>query len=434
MDGTHPTPVDDPMEQAVLGASPIDATPEPEPSVRRFDAATYVLIALLGAMSAIGPLAIDMYLPSFPAIAREMGTNVAGIEQTLAAYFIGLSLGQLFYGPLADRFGRKAPLYLGLGVFAAASIGCALAGSVAALSALRFLQALGGCAQMVIARAIVRDRFDERDAVRVFSALILVMGVAPILAPLLGGWFVVYLGWRSIFWFLAAFAAACFVVVALWLPESLPPQRRKRERPAETLRVYASLLRERTFLTSTLVGSLASAGLFAYISGSAFVFIELFHVPAEHFGWFFGANAMGLIVASQVNGALVRRIEPRRLLQVSLAVAAAAGATLLLTAGAGVGGFAGVIGPLFVFVASLGFVMPNATAIAMAPHGEHAGNASALFGCLQFLLSGAGGLLVSAMHNDTAVPMAGLIAAAAVGALVIHALFVPAQQVEAVAA
>src|SRR5690606_3765233 len=184
------------------------ATPEPEPSVRRFDAATYVLIALLGAMSAIGPLAIDMYLPSFPAIAREMGTNVAGIEQTLAAYFIGLSLGQLFYGPLADRFGRKAPLYLGLGVFAAASIGCALAGSVAALSALRFLQALGGCAQMVIARAIVRDRFDERDAVRVFSALILVMGVAPILAPLLGGWFVVYLGWRSIFWFLAAFAAA----------------------------------------------------------------------------------------------------------------------------------------------------------------------------------------------------------------------------------
>ncbi len=402
----------------------------------RFDRGVYFLILLLGAMSALGPLAIDMYLPSFPAIAEGFGTTVAAVQRTLAAYFVGLALGQLVYGPAADRFGRKPPLYVGLVIFVAASVGCALAGNVGWLIAARFLQALGGCSAVVVARAVVRDRFDERDAARVFSLLMLVLGVAPIVAPILGGWFATHTGWRAIFWFLSGASLLCLVAMAIALPESLPAADRRRRSVGEIGGVYAMLLRDRTFMVHALAGSLASAAMFAYISGSPFVFMELHGVSEERFGLFFGANALGLIVASQVNGAIARRVHPRTSLRWGLAAAAAAGLALAGVAWSGAEGFAWVLAPLFVFMCSLGFIYPATIALALAPHGRVAGSASAVFGFVQFLLSGAGAMIVSLLHDGTARPMAGVIAASAAAALVINLALAgassPARSVEEV--
>jgi DHA1 family bicyclomycin/chloramphenicol resistance-like MFS transporter len=409
--------LDDPVEDAFLGATcdrPIDWGRSSE----RFSTAVRLLIVLLGALAGMGPLAIDLYLPGFPAMAAEFNTSVPQIERTLAAYFVGLSLGQLVYGPLSDAFGRKRPLYFGLVLFMVASALCAMTQGVVSLITLRFVQALGGCAEMVIARAIVRDRFETRDATRVFSSLILIMGLAPILAPLMGGWMVVHIGWRAIFWFLAGFGALCLICAAAFLPETHPPERRERHDLAGLVKQYAALLSHRTFMAYTLSASLISAGLFAYVGGCSFVFMELFGVRPERFGLYFGANAFGLISASQINGQLVRRMKPERVLRVALAVSTISGIVLLLVATTRWGGFAGVLVPLFCFIASLGFVFPTSTALAMAPHGRAAGNASAVLGCLQFLVSGVGGMLVSTLHNGTAVPMAGLIAVGSFGALI----------------
>ena len=401
------------MAAADADLTPIDTAPAPA----RFGVAAYWLILLLGSLSALGPLAVDMYLPSFPAIEAEFHATPAAVERTLAVYFLGLALGQLVYGPLGDRVGRKPPLYVGLGLFILSSIGCALAPGVHSLLALRFCQALGGCAEMVMARAIVRDRFHERDAARVFSSLMLVMGVAPILAPLVGGWLVVHVGWRMIFGIIAAFAAACLVAVAVALPESLPPARRQRRSAAEVLAVYRQLVRHRDLIAHSVSGSLVLAGVFAYVAGSPFLFIQLFHVRPDHFGLFFGTNAAGLIASSQVNGYLVRRHDPRRVLRAALVVAAVAGTTLLAMATTGTGGFAGLLVPLFAFLCCFGFVVPTSTALAMAPHGRVAGNASAVLGAIQFLVGGTGGLMVSLLHNGTAVPMTAVIAACGVVAL-----------------
>jgi MFS transporter, DHA1 family, multidrug resistance protein len=367
--------------------------------------ATLWLIVLLGAMAGMGPLSIDTYLPAFPAIASEFGVSIGSVEITLAVYFAGISIGQLLYGPLTDRFGRKPPLYFGLTLFVTASVGCAFAASIPALASMRFLQALGGCAEMVVARAMVRDYFEARESARVFSFLMLVMGLAPILAPLLGGALVVNFGWRSIFWFLCAFAAVCLLNVLLFLRESHPPSKRHAATIAGSLALYGRLLRDRTFLGYSLSGSLLAAGMFAYIAGSPFVFIELFGVRPDRFGFFFGANAAGLILASQINGYLARRVDPHHTLRAAQAVAAIAGIVLFIMGRAQIGGFAGILIPLFIFVSCNGFSFPNSTALAMAPHARVAGSASAVVGFLQFFVSGIAGLSVSLLHDGTVFPM-----------------------------
>ena len=411
---------------AVETTGAIDADPELDGAVftpTRFRLADYWLILLLGSMSGLGPLAIDMYLPSFPAIAREMGSTTAVIERTMAAYFAGLAIGQLFYGPLADRVGRKVPLYTGLSLFILASLGCSMTHSVPALIVLRFVQALGGCAEMVMARAIVRDRFDGRDAARVFSALMLVMGLAPVLAPMVGGWLVAHGSWRIIFAVQATAGAACLAAVFFGLPESLPAEKREKRSAKEIIVVYGQLLRHRVLMSHTLSASLLMAGLFAYVAGSPFIFLQLFKVPPQHFWWFFGTNAAGLIGSSQVNGWLVQRAEPSKILRGGLIVATLAGLAYVGTASSGFGGFVGVEIPLFVSLCCFGFVVPTATALAMAPHGRVAGNASAVLGSIQFFVSGLGGMAVSLLHNGTAVPMAGIIAVSAAAALGVNLAF-----------
>jgi DHA1 family bicyclomycin/chloramphenicol resistance-like MFS transporter len=380
----------------------------------------YRLALLLGALTAIGPLAIDTYLPALPTIARDMGTSTALVQISLSMYFVGIALGQAFYGPLSDRFGRKPALYLGLALFIGASIGCALSTRVEALIGFRFVQALGGCAPIVVPRAVVRDYFDQRGSVRMLSMLMLVMGLAPILAPLAGGQLLTRLGWRSIFWAHAAYGSIWLAAAAVWLPESLRAHNRRREPIREVVRVYQRLLGDRAFMGHVLTGALVFAGLLAYISGSPFVFIELFHVSPQRFGLFFGVNAFGIMAAAQANGWLARRTDADRILRLVLPVTLVAGAALLASAASGFGGFAGILVPLFVYIATHGFVMPNTTALAMSPHGAVAGSASALLGSVQFILGSAAGTLVGIAANGTAVPLAAVIAGCAAGAFTIH--------------
>jgi MFS transporter, DHA1 family, multidrug resistance protein len=370
----------------------------------------YRLAVILGALTAMGPLAIDLYLPALPTITDDLATSSSAAQASVAIYFIGVAIGQAFYGPLSDRYGRKPALYFGLVLFVLASIGCALAPDIRFLIACRFLQALGGCAPLVVPRAVVRDHFDQRDSVRMLSMLILVMGVAPILAPSIGGQLLVAFGWRSAFWALAAYGAVWFLLAFLFLDESLPATRRRREPLSEILRIYGRLLVDRAYMGYVISGGLMFAGLLTYITGSSFVYIELYGVRPDRFGLFFGMNAIGLIAASQINGWLAGRVDPRRIVSIVLPLATLAGVVLLIAAYTGIGGFVGILVPLFCFIVCHGFVFPNTTALAMEAHGRIAGSASALLGTLQFVLGASAGALVGLTSNGTAVPFAAIIA------------------------
>jgi len=376
------------------------------------------LAVVLGALTAIGPLAIDMYLPALPGIARELGVPIAAVQVSLASYFAGMSIGQILYGPLSDRLGRKPILSLGLVIFVGASLACAFTTSVTQLVVFRFLQALGGCAPLVVPRAVVRDYFDGREAVRMLSMLILVMMLGPILAPFVGGQLLIRFGWRSMFFVLAGYGFVWLVLAAWLLPESLRPDQRRRESVAAIVATYGRILSDRVYLGWVLSGALVFAGLLAYISGSSFVYIELFDVAPERFGLYFGANAIGLMIASQVNRFLAGRVAAAAVVRVVLPFAVASGAALLVDAATGFGGFAGILIPLFCFIICHGFVGPNTTALAMSPYGAVAGSASALMGTLQFVLGAASGSLVSAFSNGTAVPFATVIAGCALCAFV----------------
>lgn len=363
------------------------------------------IILILGALSAFGPLAIDFYLPGFPAMAIAFGTDEKHIQSTLAAYFLGLSIGQLAYGPIADRFGRRIPLLGGVVLFTLASLACAYAPTLDALVVARFVQALGGCAGMVLSRAIVSDTCDAVGSAKVFSQLMLVMGLAPILAPMLGGLMVNLYGWQSIFIALTLFSALCLVAVALWLPESLPANQ-PRPPLSGALGQYWRLIKDPVFLGHALTGGIAIAGMFAYIAGSPFVFIKLYGVPAEHYGWLFGTNAAGFILVAQVNARLLAKRGPAFLLARMVWLYLAAGLVLLAISALHPAALWPLLIPLFVCIASLGCIIPNASACAMNGQGARAGSASALMGCLQFSVAAGAAALVGVLHDGSAMPMA----------------------------
>jgi len=378
---------------------------------------SYARLAItLGILTAFAPLSIDMYLPGLPAIAHEFGTDTAAAQQTLASFFIGLSFGQALFGPLSDRLGRRLPLIFGCILYTLASIGCMLAPSLNSLIALRFLQALGGCAGIVIARSIVRDLFNPHESARMYSFLMLVLGIAPITAPLIGGQLLLISGWRAIFVVLSAFGLLCLAVVYFTVPETLPVARRTKAGLGEVLQIYRRLLVEPRFMGYALAGGLASAAMFAYIAGSPFVFIELNGVPPERFGLLFGTNAVGLIAASQVNRWLLGKYQSGQILIYALLAAALSALLLLAVTVAGIGGFPGLLIVLFCCIASTGFVGPNAVAGAMAPYAQNAGSAAALLGAIQFACGAAAGALVGILHNGSALPMVGVIALCTVSA------------------
>ena len=366
------------------------------------------ILLILGALSAFGPLAIDFYLPSFPTLARAFATDVEHVQLSLAAYFAGLAIGQLAYGPMADRYGRRRPLLFGVVLFTLASLGCALAPNLEWLIAARFVQALGGCAGMVISRAVVRDLCDPLASAKVFSQLMLVMGLAPILAPLAGGVLLDVFGWQSIFFCLALFSALVGAGLAAWLPETLSDTQ-PRAPLRGSLGRYAALLRDREFIACGLAGGVAMAGMFAYIAGSPFVFIELYGVPAEHYGWLFGSNAAGFILAAQVNARLLRYRGPGFWLRRIVWVFFLSGVVLLGLALARPAQLWPLLIPLFIAIASLGCIPPNASACAMAHQGAQAGSASALMGSLQFCVAAGASSLVGVLHDGSAVPMAAVI-------------------------
>jgi DHA1 family bicyclomycin/chloramphenicol resistance-like MFS transporter len=354
---------------------------------------------------AIGPLAVDMYLPAMPTLQREFAVDASRVQHTLSAYLLGLAIGQLGFGPIADRFGRKAPLIGGLAIFTLASAGCVVAGSIGQFVLLRFAQALGGASGMVVIRAVIRDRFDEIQSARVLSLMMLVMGAAPILAPLGGGWILVAGSWHWIFGFLTAFAAMCIVLVVMFLEESHPEHRRS----ATLFRALASaapLFKDRRFFGPVIVFIAPFGAFFAYLASAPFVYIQYFGVPAEQFGWYFGAGAASFITMSQVNRRMVGRHGVRRVLGWGVYGVAGGAAALMICASTGLFGFWGVFFPIFFMIGSVGFIASNATSVAMAPFGERAGVASSLLGSAQSAFGVLTSICVGAMGSHGPVPMA----------------------------
>jgi DHA1 family bicyclomycin/chloramphenicol resistance-like MFS transporter len=378
-------------------------------------------VAVLGALSAIGPLSIDLYLPAFPALSGDLHATQSQIQLTLTACLAGLALGQLVVGPLSDALGRRRPLLVGIALYLAASVLCAVATSAPALVAGRALQGLAGAAGVVIGRAIVRDLYAGNAAARFFSRLMLIVGVAPIAAPVLGAELLRYTSWQGLFWVLAVVAVVLLLVVGFGLRETLPPERRRSGSLADTARTYGRLATDRVFLGYALSGGLAFAAMFAYISGSSFVLQDVYGVSAQAYGLLFGLNALGLTAMSQINGRLVGRVSTRALLRAGLLITAGGGLLLVAVAATHVGGLAGVAVALFVAVSGIGFVMPNSTALALADHPEAAGTASALLGAIQFLVGALAAPLVGALGGSTALPMALVIAATAVLAVLAFA-------------
>jgi DHA1 family bicyclomycin/chloramphenicol resistance-like MFS transporter len=376
------------------------------------------LTLILGALIAFGPLTIDIYLPSLPTLVRYFQTTDATVQLTLPVFFVGLALGQLFYGPLSDRFGRRPPLLVGIALYVLASAACALAPTIETLLVARFVQALGGCAGMTIALAVVRDRYDPREGARTLSLLMLVMGLAPILAPLAGGWILVLLDWQAIFWVLTAFGLACLIGVLVALPESRPADAIRPGGIGDALASYAGLLADRRFLGFACAGGFTISGMFAYITGSPTLFIDGFGVPAEDYGWIFGANAAGIVGVSQLNRHLLQKHSGTALLKAAVAMNAVAVVVLLIAALAGAG-LAVLLVPLFFAVAAVGAVLPNSTSGALAAYPQKAGSASALIGSFQLLLGAVASSLVGVLGSGSAVPLAAVMAGCGVLAFLV---------------
>ncbi|KAA9345554.1 Bcr/CflA family multidrug efflux MFS transporter [Adhaeribacter soli] len=377
------------------------------------------LILVLGLLTAFGPMSIDMYLPAFPQIARDFGVSVASVQYTLASFNIGIALGQLIYGPLADQLGRKPNLLAGLAVYVIASIGCMLTNSVESMVALRFLQAIGGCTGMVITRAIVRDKFHGNQSAKVFSTLMLIMGVAPILAPTVGSLVLEAFRWEYIFGLLAAIGLITLLYVAFFLPETLHPEKRNPVALRNSFRTYRQLLKDKQFVGYSLTAGMIQSCMFAYITGSAFVFTQLFHLTGRQYSILFGMNAVGIIGASQLNHKLLLHYSFSQILRRVTYFTLSAAAVLLLMAYTGWFGIYGIAVPLFFTLSSVGLAMPNATAGALEKYAAHAGTASALVGTLQFSCGALAAVAVSVLANNTALPMAGVIAACSLLAFLI---------------
>lgn len=382
----------------------------------------FYLILILGLLTAIGPFSIDMYLPAFPDIANGLHTTVARVTLSLSSFFIGISAGQLLYGPLLERFGRKKPLYAGLCVYLLASLGCALAASVNALIMLRLLEALGGCVGMVAARAMVRDLFEVKENAKIFSTLMLVVAVSPIIAPTLGGYITSILGWRYVFVMLIIVDIVIITGTFFLLPESKKPDPNFSLRPAPIIKNFAGVITHPQFYTYALTAAISAAGLYAYIGGSPHVFMEIFYVNEKQYGWIFALIAMGLIGASQVNTVLLKNYNSEQIIKVALFSQSIIGAAMAVITLLGWNDLFVTIFLIFIFLATQGFVFPNASALSLASFGHNAGSASALLGAIQMTIGAGTSALVSFFQNHTALPMTGVMACCAITAFSVFSM------------
>ena len=367
------------------------------------------LVVVLGALSAIGPLTIDTYLPALPQLSAEMGATDSQAQLTITGLLLGLGFGQLIIGPLSDAFGRRRPLLIGLAAHGVMSLLCAAAPSIGLLAVTRTLQGLAGAAVAVVAMAVVRDLFTGIRAAQLLSRLILVLGVAPILAPSLGSALLNVTSWRGIFVVLALAAVGLWVLAWRALPETLPPARRQPATVRGSLRGYRRLFSDPMFLVMVAVAGLMFATLFAYIAGAPFLLQGRYGLSPQAFGLAFSANAVGMILMTQLNPMLVGRFGPVRVLSVAVLLALAGALALMVTALIGFGGLLGFMLPLFFVVSAAGLSFPNAPAIALSRHGEIAGTAAAVLGAAQFMIGGSIAPLVGAVDDGTAVPLAAII-------------------------
>lgn len=354
-----------------------------------------------------------MYLAGFPNMAADLNTEISQISLTLSSYFVGIALGQIIYGPLLDRFGRKVPLLVGLVLYFGSALACAWAPEVNSLIVARFFMALGGSAGMVASRAVIRDRFEKQAMAQAFSSLILVMGLAPIIAPMLGGYMIQHLGWRSIFYFMAFYVLVVALLTHFALSESRGPDRSVSLRPRKIARNYGQILRSPPFLLYGLSGSLALAILFAYIAGAPFVLRELLGYSETEFGFIFGANAIGFIGASQLNRYFLRSFSTLAITKIAAYAFAGLGLMLALQAILELPSLSLFLSSLFFMVAGLGFLNPNLQALALEPFQNQAGAAAALVGSLRMLSGALSSLLLGVWHDGSAKPMFFIIASSA---------------------
>jgi DHA1 family bicyclomycin/chloramphenicol resistance-like MFS transporter len=381
----------------------------------------FFLVLVLGSLTALGPFSIDMYLPGFPQIARSLHTTTGAVSHSLSSFFIGLACGQLLYGLLMDRFGRKKPLYLGLALYVAASVGCALAPSVEWLIALRFVQALGSSAAGVAAMAMVRDLFPVKDSAKVFASLIIVVAASPMLAPTAGSYLTAAFGWPSVFVVLLAIAAVLLVVVVLVLPESHQRHPDFSLHPGSIVKNFISVAREPQFYTYALGGSLAFAALFAYVAGSPMAFMEYFGLDGKAYGRIFAFLSIGFIGFSQLNSVLLRRYRSERIVIAALWGQVSVAVLFLLGAASGCLGLGATIALLFLLLVGIGLTYPNTSALSLAPFSRNAGTAAAFMGALQWGFGSLSSYGVGALHRQSLLPLAAVIAASSVlGLLVVQ--------------
>ncbi len=368
------------------------------------------IIVILGSLIALGPLTIDMYLPAFPSIEKDLHTTNSQVVLTMTSYFFGIAIGQLFYGPLMDRFGRKRPLMIGLSLYLLASIDSSLSPDINSLIGARLIQALGGCAGMVASRAMVRDLFPVKETAKVFSTLILIMGVAPIVAPSLGGLVIESMGWRAIFVILSIFSFIMLMVILFLTPESKGPDKGISLKPLQVLKKYYEVGSNPVFLPYGLAGSFGMAGLFAYIAGSPWIIIEHLGYSETRFGWIFGINAGGFIAGSQLNRLFLAKYSTEQVTMVTGISTFLTGVLLLLGLTTGMLPDYGILILLCLLLLSLGSFSPNTMALALSPFTRLAGSAAALVGTIRMLAGAIATALVSGLHNDTPLPMVIVIA------------------------
>jgi MFS transporter, DHA1 family, multidrug resistance protein len=387
--------------------------------MKRTRRGNFLIILILGALSTVSPFSIDMYLPAFPQIARDLGTTPAEISFSVSGYFIGLALGQLFYGPLLDRFGRKPPLYAGMSLFIAASVGCMTVRSPGLFIAFRLLQAIGGCVAQVGAVAMVRDFFPIEESAKILSLIILVLSVSPLFAPTIGGFFATTVGWPWIFVSLGVYAFIVMAVIALFLPEGHKADPDISLRPRAVFSEFLKIIEHREFYTYAIGGAFSFAGLFVYVTGSPIIFIDTFHVAPRSYGLIFALLACGFIGGSQLNIWLSRRHQDRKIFRNALICQNVIVIILLFGTALGWYGLATNVALLLLYLPFCGVAYPNAAAIALSPFTKNVGSASALLGFIQMGIGALASTGVGLLHSASSLPIYAVMAATAVVGLLI---------------
>jgi len=372
------------------------------------------LVLILGFLIALSPFSIDMYLPAFGDIAKSLHTVSSRVDLSLSSYFIGLAFGQLLYGPLMDRFGRKAPLYFGLCLYIISSVGCFLSGSVETLITMRLFQALGGCAAQVACLAMVRDLFPVNEIAKVYALLFVVLGASPLLAPTAGSYLTLAFGWQSVFVVLLTIAALVLLASIFALPETYKPDKTYSLKPRPIINSFLLVIRNPQFYTYAISGSVAFCALFAYVAGSPLVFMDVFKLDKREFGWVFAGIATGFIGAGQVNSLLLRRYTSEQIVAVSAVCQIVFSGVFLVGALNGWFGLGGTICMVFIALFWVGMTNPNTSALSMAPFSRNAGVASALLGAMQLGLGAVASSAMGLFSGKSTMPLATIMAVAAV--------------------